>query len=129
MRQSGLIAPFLVVIFFFGVLEGSAHDATSEQSILDEPLEGTLRGTPQARKIVHSGTTFSSLPHGLRRSLELTRWVSLGYDFFDSKTNMQIHERTFKNIFFGWCLLYFWAMPHDFVCHTNMQIDKYTNKI
>ncbi len=30
----------------------------------------------------------------------LLSMLSLGCDFFDSKTNMQIHERTFRNIFF-----------------------------
>jgi hypothetical protein len=27
---------------------------------------------------------------------------------------MRIDERTFRNIYFGWCLLYFQAMPRDF---------------
>jgi hypothetical protein len=50
--------------------------------------------------------------------------VNLGCDFFCWKTNTQIRKRTFRNNFFGWFLLYSQAMPCDFVCPTNMQIDK-----
>jgi hypothetical protein len=57
--------------------------------------------------------------------LKLGIVMDSGCDFFDLKTNMGIQERTFRNIFFGLCLLYFQAMPRDFVCHPNMQIDKY----
>ncbi len=48
--ESGLIVqrPFLAVILIFRVPEGCAHDATSEQSTLEETLEGTFHGTPQA---------------------------------------------------------------------------------
>ncbi len=48
----------------FGVFEVLAHEATSERSILDEEtLEGTLCGTPQAHKVVFSGTPFTIPPH------------------------------------------------------------------
>ncbi len=33
---------FLAVILFFGIPEVHDHDTTSEQSILEEALEGTL---------------------------------------------------------------------------------------
>jgi hypothetical protein len=46
---------------------------------------------------------------GYLRKLVPTR--DLVCDFFDSKTNSRIHERTFRSILFGWCLLYFHAMP------------------
>jgi hypothetical protein len=51
---SGLIAQrsFLAVILIFEVLEDSAHDTMSEQSIPDETLEGTLCRTPQMHKVV-----------------------------------------------------------------------------
>ncbi len=62
MRYVGMITqhPFLTVILFFQVLEVCSHDTTSERSILDETLEGSLSGTPQAPKVVLSGTTFAS---------------------------------------------------------------------
>ena len=44
---NGLEAPWII-----RVLEVCAHDAMSEQSILEETLEGILRGTPHARKVV-----------------------------------------------------------------------------
>ena len=40
---NGLEAPWIL-----GILEVCAHDTTSEQSILEETLEGTLWGSPQA---------------------------------------------------------------------------------
>ncbi len=48
-RELGLIAqhPCLAAILIFGVLEGPAHDTTSERRILDEMLEGTCRRLPQ----------------------------------------------------------------------------------
>jgi hypothetical protein len=51
-RELGLITqhPFLTVIVFFWVPEGCAHNVTSEQSTLEETLEGTLRGTPQVMR-------------------------------------------------------------------------------
>ncbi len=60
------------------VLEVCAHDAMSERSIQDETLEGTLLGTPQARKVILSGTAFARFHHRVRRSLKLTREVSSG---------------------------------------------------
>ena len=45
-----------------------------------------------------------------------------------SLTQKQICKYTKEPLgtyFFGWCLLYFQAMPCDFVRPTNMQIDKY----
>jgi hypothetical protein len=51
--------PFFAV-GLVGVLEVCARDAMSEWSILDETLEGTPRGTPQARKVVLSDTAFAS---------------------------------------------------------------------
>ncbi len=39
--------------------------------------------------------------------------ITLCCNFFDSKTNMQIHKRTFRNNFFGWFLLELreWVLP------------------
>jgi hypothetical protein len=52
MHESGLIAqsPFLAVILIFEVPEAFTHDDTSKQSMLEETLEGTLRGTCQVKQ-------------------------------------------------------------------------------
>jgi hypothetical protein len=49
MHELRLIAqrPFLVVILIFRDPETLAHEDTSERSMLEETLEGTLHGTPQ----------------------------------------------------------------------------------
>ena len=51
MRESGLIAqcPFLTVILIFRVPDVFAHDNTSERSMLEETLEGTLVGLLKQR--------------------------------------------------------------------------------
>jgi hypothetical protein len=46
--QATIILNSLEAPWIFGVLEVCAQDATSEQSILEETLEATLCGTPQA---------------------------------------------------------------------------------
>jgi hypothetical protein len=50
-RELRLIAqhPFLAAILIFGVLEGCAHDTTSEQRILDKMLGGTCCRPPQVQ--------------------------------------------------------------------------------
>jgi hypothetical protein len=79
-RESGLITqhPILAVSLIFGVPKVRAHDTTSEQSILEETLEGTLHGTPQVHKVVLYVPLLLVdflVEKGLR-SLNLTRPVS-----------------------------------------------------